>query len=180
MSWEEELFAVFDDLEGQAEALYDAERGADLADRSRAEYREVTLASRLMASLDRPLTVTIRGLGTVPGTLERVAAGWCLLRGTAQDWLVPLAGIESVTGTSERAVPEVAWSHVAKLGLGSALRGLVDTGSPCVLHLVDGSRLDGLLHRVGEDFVEALIGEPNGGRMVLVAFSGLAAVSSRP
>ncbi len=180
MGWEEELFAIFDDLEARAEALYDAERGPDLADRSRAEYRQVTLASRLMASLDKSVVVTIRGVGSVPGTLERVAAGWCLLRGAGQDWLVPLAGIESVTGASQRAVPEVAWSQVTKLGIGSALRGLVDTGSPCVLHLVDGSRLDGLLLRVGADFVEARIGEPDGGRMVLVAFSGLAAVSSRP
>jgi hypothetical protein len=180
MGWEEELFALFDDLEGQAEALYDAERGPDLADRSRAEYRQVTLASRLMASLDRPLVLTVRGVGSVAGTLERVAAGWCLLRGAGQDWLLPLAAVESVTGASERAVPEVAWSQVTKLGIGSALRGLADTGSPCVLHLVDGSRLDAVLRRVGDDFVEALVGEADGGRLVLVAFSGLAAVSSRP
>ena len=34
MSWEEELFALLDDLEEQAEALYDAERDAELADRA--------------------------------------------------------------------------------------------------------------------------------------------------
>ena len=42
MAWEEELFALLDDLEQQAEALYDAERDAELADRSRAEYQQVT------------------------------------------------------------------------------------------------------------------------------------------
>lgn len=179
MGWEEELFALLDDLEGQAEALYDADREPDLADRSRAEYRSVTLASRLMASLDRGLVLTVDGVGIVRGTLERVAAGWCLLRGPGQDWLLPLIAVESVAGASERAVPEVAWSPVARLGIGSALRGLADTGSACVLHLRDGSRLDGVLRRVGEDFVEALVGETEGGRLVLVAFSGLAAVSSR-
>ena len=50
MGWEEELFGYLDDLEGQAAALYDAERAPELADRSRAEYQQVTLASRLMAS----------------------------------------------------------------------------------------------------------------------------------
>ena len=35
MAWEEQLFALLDDLEQQAEALYDAEREAELADRSR-------------------------------------------------------------------------------------------------------------------------------------------------
>ena len=51
MSWEAELFTFLDDLEQQAEALYDAERSVELADRSRAEYHHVSLASRLMASV---------------------------------------------------------------------------------------------------------------------------------
>ena len=46
-----------------------------------------------------------------------------------------------------------------------------------MLHLVDGSRLDGMLRRVGDDFVEALVGERRR-RLVLVAFT-LAAVQSR-
>ena len=50
MAWEEELFAYLDDLEGQAGALYAAERAPELADRSRAEYQSVTLATRLMAA----------------------------------------------------------------------------------------------------------------------------------
>ena len=33
MAWEEELFGFLDDLEQQAEALYDAERAPELADR---------------------------------------------------------------------------------------------------------------------------------------------------
>ncbi len=38
MSWEHELFALFDDLEGQAAAAWEADREAELADRARAEY----------------------------------------------------------------------------------------------------------------------------------------------
>src|SRR5262249_11501197 len=38
VSWEEELFGYLDDLEGQAAALYDADRAPDIADRGRAEY----------------------------------------------------------------------------------------------------------------------------------------------
>ena len=37
-SWDDQLFALFDDLEGQASALYELERDAELVDRSRAEY----------------------------------------------------------------------------------------------------------------------------------------------
>jgi hypothetical protein len=176
MAWEEELFAVLDDLEHQAEALYDAERDADLADRSRAEYQHVTLASRLMASLGGPVRLEVRGAGPVSGVLERVANGWCLVSASGQDWVVRLDAVTVVHGASERSLPEVAWSPVSRLGLGSALRRIADSGDRCVLHLVDGTSHEAVLERVGADFVEATVGE---GRSVLVSFSNLAAVQSR-
>lgn len=176
MGWEEELFALFDDLEGQATALYDAERAPDLADRSRAEYQHVTLVSRLMASVDLEVTLELVGVGAVTGRLERVACGWCLLRGP-QDWVVRLDAVAATHGASDRSVPEAAWSPVARLGLGSALRRLADSDQSCSLHLVDGRRHDGVLLRVGQDFVEVLTGEA--GRVVLVGFGRLAAAQSR-
>jgi hypothetical protein len=176
MGWEDDLFALFDDLEGRAEALYDAEREPELADRSRAEYRAVSLASRLMASVDAEVTLDVIGVGPVAGRLERVADGWCLVSGAAQDWIVVLAAVGVVHGAAERSVPEVAWSPVAKLGLGSALRRLADSGQRCVLHLRDGSAPDGVLRRVGADFVEL---RGAGERVVLVSFAALAAVQSR-
>ena len=138
MAWEEDLFAVLDDLEQQAEALYDAERGLELADRSRAEYQQVTLASRLMASVGSDLVLDVRGVGAVGGVLERVGTGWCLVSGSGQDWIVPLGAVMAVRAASPRSVPEVAWSPVTRLGLGSALRRLADAGERCVFHLVDG------------------------------------------
>lgn len=176
MSWEEEVFALLDDLEQQAEALYAAERDADLADRSRAAYREVTLASRLMASVGGDVRLDVTGVGAVAGVLERVGDGWCLVSGPAQDWVVHLPAVTSVAGAAERSVPEIAWSPVARLGLGSALRRIADAGERCSLHLVDGTTYDGLPRRIGADFLEATVGE---GRTVLVAFSALAAVQSR-
>jgi hypothetical protein len=176
MAWEEELFALLDDLEQQAEALYDAERDAELADRSRAAYQEVTLASRLMASVGGHVRLDVAGVGPVEGTLDRVASGWCLVSGSAQDWIVRLGAVSTVHGASERSLPEVAWSPVARLGLGSALRRVADAGERCVLHLLDGSTMDAVLSRVGADFVEASVGE---GRTALVAFAALAAVQSR-
>ena len=175
MSWEEQLFSVLDDLEQQAEALYDAERDLDLADRSRSEYAQVSLASRLMASLDSDLDLEVRGVGRVSGTLQRVGAGWCLLHGAGQDWIVRTSVISVVHGASSRSVPEVAWSPVTRLGLGSALRRVADAGERCLLHLVEGGRYDGALIRVGQDFVEArTVGE----RSILLAFTGLSAVQS--
>ena len=51
VNWDEQLFAILDDLEQQAQALYDADRASELVDRSRSEYAAVTLVSRLMASV---------------------------------------------------------------------------------------------------------------------------------
>ncbi|MCA1984540.1 hypothetical protein [Nocardioides nematodiphilus] len=177
MSWEEELFALFDDLESQASAAYAADREAEIADRSRAEYQQVALAGRLMASVGRAVALDVRGVGLLQGSIERVASGWLLLASTGgQDWIVREAAIASVAGASERAVPAVAWEAVARLGIGSALRRLAESGERCLLHLLDRSRYDGVLRRVGADFVEVV---DDAGRLWLVAFSALAAVQSR-
>ncbi|MFA6574883.1 MAG: hypothetical protein WCS84_05630 [Nocardioides sp.] len=175
MAWEDDVFALLDDLEQQAEALYDAERAPELADRSRSAYQQVTLASRLMASLEQDVVLEVLGVGAVPGTLSRTAAEWCLVRGQGQDWLVRLAAVASVTGASERALPEVAWSPVSRLGLGSPLRRLAESGERCVVRSLDGHDHEGVVSRVGQDFVE-LTGP--GGRTMLVAFTALAAVQS--
>jgi len=176
VSWEEQLFSLLDDLEQQAEAAFDAERELDLADRSRAEYAQVTLASRLMASLDREVVVEVLGVGRIQGTLQRVGTGWCLLRGAGQDWIVRHEAIAAVQEASRRSVPEVAWSPITRLGLGSALRRLADAGERCLVHFVEGSRQELVLTRVGQDFVE---GTAVDGRSVLVAYPALAAVQSR-
>lgn len=177
MGWEDELFALFDDLEDQASALYAADRTAEVADRSRAEYQQVTLASRLMASVGTTLTLGLRGVGPVAGTLERVADGWVLLSAGEHDWVVNLDAVGTVEGASVRALPEVAWSPLTRLGLASALRRIAGAGEECIVHLVDGSRHDGVLRRVGADFCEVVEGESR--RTVLVAFSALAAARSR-
>ncbi|WP_435768874.1 hypothetical protein [Nocardioides sp. SYSU DS0651] len=177
MGWERDLFALFDDLEGQAAALYAAERDAELADRSRAEYQQVTLASRLMATLGTHATLGVQGVGPVAGTVERVAEGWVLVSAGEQDWVVSLEAVGTVAGASVRSVPEVAWSPLTRLGLGSALRRIAEAGERCLLHLRDGSRHEGTLRRVGQDFCELAEGEER--RIVLVAFGALAAAQSR-
>jgi len=178
MAWEEELFGFLDELEQQAEALYDAERAPELADRSRAEYQQVPLAARLMATVGETVALHVRGVGAVRGELARVAAGWCLVAQPAQDWVVRLAAVAAVEGASSRATPEVAWPVTARLTVGSALRRLAEAGERCVVHLVDGGRHEGVPRRVGQDFVEVVTGADGHERMVLVAFGALAAVQS--
>ena len=176
MSWEHELFALFDDLEGQASALWEADREAELADRARTEYAGVTLASRLMASRGRDVALDLPHVGRVEGRLDRVGPEWCLLSGLGQDWIVPLRAVAGVRGASERGVPEVAWSPVDRLGLGAALRRLADEEARCLLHLADGTRHEAHVVRVGADFLEAC---DAAGSPLLVPYAGLVAVQSR-
>lgn len=177
MNWDEQLFSVLDDLEQQAESLYDAERQAEVADRSRSEYGAVTLASRLMASLEAEVVLDLSGVGRISGILHRVATGWLLLESGSGQWVVPLGAVAAVGGASPRSVPEVAWSPVTRLGLGSALRRLSEAGERCVVHRTDGSRHEGVIRRVGADFAEL---EVTPDRIELVPFAALAAVQSRP
>jgi hypothetical protein len=176
VDWDEQLFAFLDDLEQHAEAVYDADREGELADRRRSAYAEVTLAGRLMATVPSEVVLDVQGVGSVEGVLRRVAADWCLVHGAAQDWVVPLRAVVGVMGASARALPEVAWSPVARLGLGSALRRLADSGERCRVHDTGGGVRDVVVIRVGHDFVEATMGKDT---TVLLALASVAAVQSR-
>jgi hypothetical protein len=173
--WEARLFAFLDDLEQQAGATFAAERDQEVAERARAEYARVGLASRLMASLDREIALSIEGPGTVAGRLCRVADGWCLVDAPTGSWIVRLDAIAVVRGAAAAAVPPEAWPATARLGIGSALRRL--SGERCRLHPRVGGPYEARLGRVGADFVEALTGADT--VPALVAFSGLAAVQQR-
>lgn len=182
MSWDEELFAILDEVEAQAAAAFADERDLELVDRARAEYAEVTLTGRLMASVGAPIELEVRGVGRVSGTLSRVARSWCLVRGRDQEWVVAMAAVSSVTGASARAVPELAWSPLTALGLGSALRRIAQSQDRCVLHTLDGRRHEALLLRVGADFVEVATGQDGrhqqrGGP--LIALGSVAAIQRR-
>ncbi len=176
MGWENDLFALFDDLESQAASLWEADREAELADRARSEYAAVTLASRLMASIGDTVSLELPVVGRVEGRLDRTGETWCLVTASGQDWIIVLSHVVAVQGASARSVPEVAWSPVNRLGLRSALRRLADSGHRCLVHLMDTSRHEVQLGRIGADFMEC---ETSGGRELLVPYSGLLAVQSR-
>jgi hypothetical protein len=154
MRWEERLVALFDDLEQQAEGLALSERDLEVAERSRAEYAQVDLASRLHASAGTQVVLRILGAGQLDATLRRLGVDWCLAESGSQEWLVRFAAITSLRGLSSRALGEQARSVAARLGFGSALRGIADERAAVVLHRVDGSPIRGRVRRVGADFLE--------------------------
>jgi hypothetical protein len=176
MTWEEQLFSLFDDLEQQADSLFHVERVLEVADRAQAEYAAVTLASRLMASVGLPVALRVQGVGDVVGDLRRVSAGWCLVAQSWQEWIVALPAVREVRGASTRSVAESAWSPVARLGLSSALRAVAEARDRCVVHLCDGTSHDVRPGRVGADFLEASVGSA---ARALFPLDAIAAVQRR-
>ena len=80
MTWEQELAALFADLEQQADAAFAVDRELQIADRSQAEYARVTLASRLVASLDSEVRLfqtgcRLTGPGPGPAPASGLVAG---------------------------------------------------------------------------------------------------------
>ena len=154
---------LFSDLESQAEALAGAEELAEIAERTRIETGRLGLLDRLRPAEGHLIQVRCAGHGALPGRLDRVGADWLLLAEAAgAEALVPLASVVAVTGLGR-------WSEAAvgrlerRLGLRSALRGLVRDRAPVQVVLVDGGSVAGTIDRVGVDFVELAehpVGEP--------------------
>ena len=140
----------------------------------------MSVASRLMASAGSEIAFDLLGLGRVEGVLSRVGESWCLISASGQDWVIPLRHVLTVHGASDRSVPEVAWSPVDRLGLRAALRRVADAGARCVVHLVDGTRQEAYVERVGADFLECrAAADPSGDDLLLVPYDAVVAVQSR-
>lgn len=176
------LGGLFEDLEQQAAGMHLAERDAELLDRARGEYASVTLASRVHASIDRRVVLTLTGGELLDGTLVGAGPDWCIVSTPEPlaDWLVRLAEVAVAQGLSGRAVPEAARPAVARLGFGSALHRLAGESPLVVLHLVSGRDLRVRVVRIGADFVEVEPERPDStvavGSAALVPFGAVRAV----
>ena len=115
-----------------------AEREAELADRSRAEYRQVTLGQPADGPRGDRSRSTVPASAASRASSHRVGDGWCLVSGQARTGSCRSRRIAVVHGASDRSVPEVAWSPLHRLGLalGAAPAGRVRVR--CVVHLADG------------------------------------------
>ncbi|MDQ6642262.1 MAG: hypothetical protein M3Y66_07205 [Actinomycetota bacterium] len=181
MGWESSVLALLDDLEQQAEGLHLVERDLEVADRGVAEYAQVSLASRLHGAAGREVRLTLLGGLTLAGAVERTGADWLLLIDqTQREWVVRQGALAVLQGASSRAVPDAALGVLRRLPLRSVLRRLAEEGAGCLLHLVDGGRLEGRLLRLGDDFAEVRLG---GGHSTdgydVVPLTALAAIQRR-
>jgi len=184
MTWDDSVFAVLEDLEQQAAGLRLAERDAEVAEMTVAEYSRIGLAERVHASLGRELGVRLVGGHQVAGRLARCGPDWLLLADGPEQrsvqWVVPTRGVTTVSGLAARADSEETWPVADRLSLRSVLRRLAAESAPCVVHLVDGSQLRGRLGRVGRDFVELHPGDGLERGPLAVPLDAVAALREQP
>lgn len=172
MRWEESVFALFEDLEMQAEGLHLEQRSGEVESLAEAGYAEVSLASRVHASAGARLRVGLREGPEVRGRLARAGADWLLLNSGSGEWLVRLDAVAVVEGLSGTSLPPPLWPVLARLSVRSALRRIAGADGSCVVWTADGRQVTGRLERVGADFVE--VRTPSA--VLVVATGAIAAV----
>jgi len=171
---------LFGDLEREWEALGAADRRAEVAERTRAEFARVVLLDRLRGSLGHDVAVRTLSGHDLAGHLARVGADFLLLGASRQEWVVPAHALASVRGLGPRSLDaDVVGPVAARLGLASLLRRVAADPSPVAGGSGDGRPLAGRLQRVGADFVE--LGETDaegrgGGPPVTLPFAALSFV----
>lgn len=178
--------ALFDDIEAQLDAAERVAGDAEVADRVRREQGAVTLADRLRGQLGLVLRVGTPGGEIFDGELTHVGSEWLVLSKARLEVVVPLPAIRLVEGLGRNAASEKSRVQGA-LGLGSALRTLArDRASVTVYRMEGGTRIEGVIDRVGKDFLEIAAVLPGELRrpasvsaVYAVPFTGIAAVSSR-
>lgn len=178
--------ALFDDMEAQFNAAERLVDDAEIADRVRGEQGAVTLADRLRGQLGLVLRVGTTAGEVFEGELTHLGAEWLILSRAAGEVVIPMAPIRYVEGLGRSVAGDGSRVHGA-LGLGSALRTLARDRAAITVHTVEaGARIEGIIDRVGQDFMEiaaVLPGEPRRPARVsavyAVPFTAISAVSSR-
>jgi hypothetical protein len=161
MRWD----ALFADLEAQAEVFAQAERAAEVDERTRGEVASLRLRDRARAAVGSSLRLrSAGGLATV-GDLLRVGPDWLLVQEPGgREVVVAIAHLVSVRGLGRySAVPGSEGPVESRLGLRHALRGIARDRSAVRVHLVDASTVDATIDRIGSDFIDVAThnaGEP--------------------
>lgn len=168
----EGIAGVLENLEQQALGLGLRERDTRVDDLAVVHYGEVDLVSRLHASGGCDLVVHLAGGEVLRGRLDRVGVGVAVLVGRGSRWLWrPVAAVR-IEGLSERSGIPASTGVAAQVRITSLLREAAATAAHVVVSLLDGTRVEGAMVRVGVDFVEL----DHGGRVSVVPLGALAVV----
>ena len=150
---------LFDDLEAQLAGQERAELALEVAEHVRAERGQVSLLDRLLVSGGAAVSLRVRGVGPVCGTVAEVGSGWLVLRAPAggadrsRDLLVPLTAVLMATGLPARSDGRDALAQ-RRLDLRHALRALSRDRAVVRLTDVEGGQVTGTIDRVGLDHLD--------------------------
>lgn len=143
---------LFADLEAQLAGEQQAAVDAEVAERVRIERGSVTLVDRLRAHVGSALVLDAGPL-SVRGTVREVGADFVLLDDEGGGYaLVPVLALEGVSGLG-RAVAPVPGAVLRRLGLTSALRGLVRDRAELRVHTAS-AEVRGVPSAVGADHLD--------------------------
>jgi hypothetical protein len=171
MRWDE----LFADLEADAMGLDQREQDLEIAERTRIELSRIAMSTRLAAGLGAAVELRAGAVGLLRGRIERVTARWLLLGADQVQWVVSIDDLLGIRGLPVRARGAGSPAE-SRLGWGSAWRVLAQDRAE--LHVVrrDGSSLDAVAERVGEDFVELAVSSSDRRMRELVPFAAVVAV----
>ena len=150
MRWD----ALFEDLESQLQSASVIRQESEIRDRTRSEQSRLTLVQRLQGQRGARVGIVTAGGRQLSGMLTTVGAQWIAFESDGRSSIVPLASVQLLRGLG-RGVGQPLAGVQARLGLGSALRGLSQDRAHVVVWLIaPASRLFGVIDRVGADFLE--------------------------
>lgn len=152
---------LFDDLEAQASAEWEAERAALASEAERVRFARVTLRERLFALREQKAHVRADlAVGSpIEGSVVAVGADWVALdRGTRSVSIVSASAIVALR------MPHPDLLHSAgtpprselreRLSLGFVLRDLARRRVPVLIELSTGDRVAGTVDRAGADHLD--------------------------
>ncbi|HTN55074.1 MAG TPA: hypothetical protein VLZ82_02740 [Microbacterium sp.] len=166
MEWEH----LFEDLEGQLAAEWEAERAALDAESERLRISKLTLRDRLRAlGADTPrLVVELTDGDHWDATLRAVGADWIVVRvaGDARLRVVPLTAVEAVGadhGTllaGLRADPAAPGGLRERMTFGFILRDLARRRAPVTVARRGSDPQHGTIDRAGADHLDLALHDP--------------------
>ncbi|MHA7153655.1 hypothetical protein [Arthrobacter sp. TMN-50] len=182
MRWD----ALFEDLEAQFAAADLLAVESQIAEQSRLELAAVTVLDRLRGQMGALLRIRVRSGAVFNGSLRHVGSEWLVLETGPGAALIPASALGTIEGMGRGRTAEHS-AVTNRLGLGSVFRAFGRDRTLLTIQLADmGARIDGMIDRVGKDFLEVAsvpLGEQrrrgNVAGVVLIPFTGVEAVLSR-
>lgn len=160
---------VFEDLEGQLAAAWEAEQHSLAAEQERLRIAKLSLRDRLRAAADgaSDLVIEVVGDTRLTARMQLVGEDWCAVAGAdRRAVLVPVAAIVSVGMTAAdlartvAAAPRRGARLVERMPMGFVLRDLARRRVPVTVQLRAGRALTGTIDRAGIDHLDLALHDP--------------------